>query len=89
MIIARRFSGFCFLRRFAHFVASLATVSTLSGFVTYRCNRLVCREVCTLEVVSSLNEKGTDIIRPSNSGRATFIAVSMGPRPRSLSRHSC
>ena len=37
---------------------------------------------------SSLNEIGTVIILPSNSGRATFIAVSMGPKPSSLSSHS-
>ena len=35
-----------------------------------------------------MNETGTAMIRPSNSGKATFIAVSMGPRPRELSSHS-
>jgi hypothetical protein len=34
-----------------------------------------------------LKDIGTPMIRPSNSGSATFIAVSSGPRPRALPAH--
>ena len=40
------------------------------------------------DATSSLKEMGTVIIRPSNSGRATLMAVSMGPRPRELASQS-
>ena len=37
---------------------------------------------------TSLKEKGTDTMRPSNSGMATAIATSIGPSPASLEAHA-
>ena len=94
MMMAMRFSGLDFRRRAAHLAASRASRSTRSGCATYRCKRLetIAPFLPLLPLldgaVSSLNEIGTEMMRPSNSGSATFMAVSMGLRPSELSRHS-
>lgn len=44
-------------------------------------------EAATHSPAISLNENGTVMMRPSNSGTATWLATSSGDRPSSLAHH--
>ena len=82
-----RLSALAFNLRPAHLTAKPATRFTRSCLGMY-CWRRACRFLPVEGVVSSLKEIGTEISRPSNSGRAMLMAVSIGPKPNGLSIHS-
>jgi hypothetical protein len=72
-------------RRRAKFSASRATKSTRSAFGDVRPDR---RAEALVELASSLKLMATVLIRPSNSGSTTFIAVSRGVSPAEEAAHS-
>jgi hypothetical protein len=80
---AIRFSAFGFRRNAACRSASRTTRSIRSATGAYR------GEAGSESVIpDSLKETGTVMIRPSNSGMATFMAVSSGPSPRPEVSHA-
>ena len=79
----------------AHLTDNLAKKSTRSGRGRFLCSRALILPLrpraalsLAVELISSLKEIGTVMIRPSNSGSATLMAVSIGPSPSSLSSQS-
>ena len=74
---ANRFSKFGLCRSLASRSAIPASRSVRSGSATCRLTSPSC----------SLKANGTEMMRPSNSGIATFMAVSSGFRPRALVSH--
>ena len=64
--------------------ANPATLATRSGTVRYALTEAPRRSPSS---TSSLKEKGTEMMRPSNSGMATDMATSTGDRPIGASTH--
>ncbi len=62
-----------------------ATLATRSGCVRYAVTGVRSSSPSS---TTSLKEKGTDTMRPSNSGMATAIETSIGPSPASLEAHA-
>ena len=77
-MIARRFLSVGTSRNFIQFLIKSTTNEIRSGTGSY-----VTMEHCVLRSYSALdlNETAREISRPSTSGNATFIAISLGLRP--------